>query len=104
MSGAVRTVAQQGKSDMTPWEEDVNGRRRIRADIKKLESQAGELEDAVVVDLHQALVRAESRESYFAREASLDLSYAANECCDPDLRERIEEVRRDLHKLVFPQP
>lgn len=86
---------------MTTWQKDVGARRRIRAAVEDLMQRATKVNDASEGALHQALVHVKARRLDLAQNASFDLSYAADQCGDPDLRKRIEEIRSDLDKLVF---
>lgn len=76
-------------------------RLRIRAAVEDLVKRADELDDVSKRELEKALARVERRELQGAQNASLNLSLAAHGCDDFDLRERIEQVRRDLDELVF---
>lgn len=88
-------------SSTTSWQKDVEARRRIRSAVQDLVNRATELEDVSKGELHQALVHVKARRLDLAQNASQDLAYAAHQCGDPDLRKRIEEIRRDLDELVF---
>lgn len=90
------------KIDMTtPWQKDVEARKRIRPAVEYLVRRATELDEPTRSDLHQALVRVKACRLDLAQSASFDLSYAEHHCRGPDLRKRIEEARRDLDALVF---
>ena len=86
---------------MTRWQKDVGERNRIRDAVKGLVERATELDDASKGQLKQALVHVKARRLYLAQNATAELSYAAHQCNDADLRERIEETRRDLDELIF---
>lgn len=85
---------------MKPWQ-NVEERRRIRAKVESLQKRANEIADPAEKELHKALARVQGRELARAQSASADLASAAHLCRDADLRERIEEVRRDVDLLVF---
>ena len=86
---------------MTPWQKDVQERRLIRATVADLEKQAVDLDDPSSRFFQQARAYLSGRKVKDARNASSDLADAADQCDDPDLRNLIDELKRDLDRLVF---
>ena len=85
----------------TIWQKDVTARREIRAIIDDLYKQAKALRDPSEQFLNEALVHAKSRRLDLAQHADFDLSYAADQCSDPELCGRITQAREKLQALVY---
>lgn len=85
----------------TIWQKDVTARRELRATIDDLHKQAKTLRDPSEQFLHEALVRAKARRLELAQHADFDLSYAADQCSNPELRARITQAREKLQALIY---
>ncbi|MYA60584.1 MAG: hypothetical protein F4X40_08555 [Chloroflexi bacterium] len=94
-------IARKDRDVRTAWEKDVDARRRIRADVKGLTQRAVNLKIPIGLELEQASAYLSGRKINDARWAIDSLTWAANECTDPDLRERIKAVEQELYQLIW---
>ena len=84
-----------------PWQRDVSVRRQMRWTLEELAQRAKNLRDPSEDFLQEARTRIGGRDLNLARDAVLDLSYAAEHCNDPNLRARMKAVEEELQSLVF---
>ena len=86
---------------MSRWK-DVGERRRMCTAVDDLVKTAEALDDPSAGFLRQARVYVGDRNPNTAHNAVGDLSYAADQCDDSDLKRRIEGVEQELRELLFP--
>ena len=96
LSGRV-TMPSDGKA---LWQRDVSLRRRMRGTLEELVQVAKKLRDPSEGFLQEARARIGGRDLNLARDAVFDLSYAADQCSDPNLRARMKAVEEELQSLV----